>query len=128
MFQPVVAGGDPSESLNSMYAVIALGGKQYRVTKGERIVVDRQAHEPGATFKAPVVLASDGKKMHATEAELKPVVVSVRVKEHKLGPKVHIRTYKAKKSSSRRMGYRSQQTVVEVESIAFGKKGTDDGA
>lgn len=111
-----------------MYAVIALGGKQYRVTKGERIVVDRVAEEPGAAFKPAVVLASDGTKTMATAAELKPVSVSVRVKEHKLGPKVHIRTYKPKKSSSRRMGYRSKQTVVEVESIVFGKKGAEDGA
>jgi ribosomal protein L21 len=51
----------------------------------------------------------------------------VRVKEHTLGPKLNIRTYRAKKSSSRRMGYRSKQSVIEVESIAF-KKGAGDGA
>ena len=128
MFPPVVAGGDPYESLASMFAVIALGGKQYRVTKGERIVVDRVALDEGATLKPPVVLASDGKQTLATESELKPVTVSVRVKEHKLGPKINIRTYRSKKSSARRTGYRSKQTVVEVETIAFGKKGTEDGA
>ncbi len=111
-----------------MFAVIALGGKQYRVTKGEWIVVNRIALDEGATLKPEVVLASDGKKTMATAAELRPVSVSVRVKEHKLGPKINILTYRSKKSSSRRMGYRSKQTVVEVETIAFGKKGSKDGA
>ncbi len=110
-----------------MYAVIALGGKQYRVTKGERLVVDRLAVDEGGTLSPTVVLASDGKQTLATESELKPVKVAVRVKEHKLGPKISIRTYRAKKSSSRRMGYRSKQSVIEVESIAF-KKGAGDGA
>jgi large subunit ribosomal protein L21 len=102
-----------------MFAVISLGGKQYRVTKGERLVVDRLAVDEGGTLAPAVVLASDGAKTLATEAELKPVTVSVRVKEHTLGPKIHVRTYRAKKSSSRRMGFRARQSVIEVESIAF---------
>lgn len=113
-----------------MFAVIALGGKQYRVTKGERLVVDRLAVDEGKTLTPDVVLASDGKKTLATEAEVKPVKVTARVKEHTLGPKIHIRTYRPKKSSSRRMGYRSRQSVIEIESIAFGgaKKEAGDGA
>ena len=66
------------------------------------------------------------------EDACKGVKVSARVREHKLGPKINIRTYKAKKSSSRRMGYRSRQSVIEIESIAFGKstpaKEADSGA
>ena len=113
-----------------MFAVIALGGKQYRVTKGERLVVDRLAVDEGKTLTPDVVLASDGKKTLATESEVKPVKVTARVKEHTLGPKIHIRTYRPKKSSSRRMGYRSRQSVIEIESIAFGgaKKEAGDGA
>ena len=103
-----------------MFAVISLGGKQYRVTKGERLVVDRLAVDAGGTLAPDVVLASDGAKTLATADELKPVKVSVRVKEHTLGPKIAIRTYRAKKSSSRRMGFRTRQSVIEVESIALG--------
>lgn len=103
-----------------MFAVISLGGKQYRVTKGERLVVDRLAVDAGGTLAPDVVLASDGAKTLATADELKPVKVSVRVKEHTLGPKIAIRTYRAKKSSSRRMGFRARQSVIEVESIALG--------
>lgn len=103
-----------------MFAVIALGGKQYRVTKGERIVVDRLAVDEGATITPDVVLASDGKKTLATAADAKGVKVSAKVKEHTLGKKIDVRTYRAKKSSSRRMGHRSRLSVIEIESIAFG--------
>ncbi|MGI9116833.1 MAG: 50S ribosomal protein L21 [Gaiellales bacterium] len=105
-----------------MFAVIALGGKQYRVTKGEYLVVDRLAVDEGKTFAPDVVLASDGKKTVTTPADCKGVKVSARVREHKLGPKIHVRTYQPKKSSSRRMGHRSRQSVIEIESISFGAK------
>ena len=104
-----------------MFAVIAVGGKQYRVIKGEYLVVDRLAVDEGGTFAPVVVLASDGKTTAATADACKGVKVSARVREHKLGPKINIRTYKAKKSSSRRMCYRSRQSVIEIESISFGK-------
>ena len=103
-----------------MFAVIALGGKQYRVTKGERIVVDRLAVDEGGTLSPDVVLASDGKKTLATADAVKGVKVSARVKEHTLGKKITVRTYRAKKSSSRRMGHRSKLSVIEIENIAFG--------
>ena len=103
-----------------MFAVIALGGKQYRVTKGERIVVDRLAVDEGGTLTPDVVLASDGKKTLATADAVKAVKVSARVKEHTLGKKIAVRTYRAKKSSSRRMGHRSKLSVIEIENIAFG--------
>lgn len=103
-----------------MFAVIALGGKQYRVTKGERLVVDRLAVDAGGTITPDVVLASDGRKTLATAADVKAVKVSARVKEHTLGKKISVRTYRAKKSSSRHIGHRSRLSVIEIESIAFG--------
>lgn len=113
-----------------MYAVIALGGKQYRVAKGERLLVDRLDAAEGSTITPPVVLASDGKRLFAGADEVGPVKVSLKVQEHCLGPKIAVRTYRPKKSYSRRLGHRSQQSLVEVQSIAFGKKtgGASDGA
>lgn len=113
-----------------MYAVIAIAGKQYRVAQGERFVIDRVDAEEGATISPTVILASDGKKLLAGADEVAPVTVALKVREHTLGPKVSIRTYRPKKSYGRRMGHRQKQSVVEVESIAFGaKKGAkSDGA
>ncbi len=95
------------------YAVIALGGKQYRVKTGEQLLVDRLAQEPGDTF-SPTVLAtgtaggalSDGGTVNAT------------VEEHLLGPKLLVFTYRAKKDSKRKRGHRSRLSRVRIDSIA----------
>ena len=95
------------------YAVIALGGKQYRVRAGEQLLVDRLAQEPGDMF-SPTVLAtgtaggalSDGGTDNAT------------VEEHLLGPKLLVFTYRAKKDSKRKRGHRSRLSRVRIDSIA----------
>jgi len=101
-----------------MYAVIALGGKQYRVTPGERLVVDRLPHAEGETFAPPVLLASDGKKTILEGADLAKVTVQARVREHKKGPKIHVFRYKPKSTWSKRRGHRSYISVIEIEKIA----------
>jgi large subunit ribosomal protein L21 len=89
------------------YAVIALGGKQYRVREGERIVVDRIAAEPGDTI-SPKVLATGGSDGGTVTAE---------VEEHVLGPKITVFTYRAKKDSKRKMGHRSRLSRVRITGI-----------
>lgn len=94
------------------YAVIALGGKQYRVRAGERLLVDRLPHEEGASF-SPTTLAvgeagggiADGGTVTAT------------VEEHVLGPKIIAATYKPKKKIRKRRGHRSRLSRIVVESI-----------
>lgn len=94
------------------YAVIALGGKQYRVREGEYLDVDRLPHSEGDTFEPTTLLVgaagslSDGGK------------VTARVQEHRLGKKILIRTYKPKRMQSRRMGHRSKLSRIVIESIA----------
>ena len=66
------------------YAVIALGGKQYRVREGERIVVDRVAAEPGETI-SPKVLATGGSDGISDGGS-----VTAEVEEHVLGPKITV--------------------------------------
>ena len=57
------------------YAIISVGGKQYRVREGERLLVDRLAEEDGKTFSPPVLLVGgDG------EARLSPADVTVTAK------------------------------------------------
>ncbi|HMM48278.1 MAG TPA: 50S ribosomal protein L21 [Miltoncostaeaceae bacterium] len=94
------------------YAVIALGGKQYRVSEGEHLLVDRVDHEEGATF-APRVLATG-----ASGGEIATGgSVTAKVEEHVLGKKVLVFTYKPKNHSSRRRGHRSRLSRVRIESI-----------
>ena len=95
------------------YAVIALGGKQYRVREGERLLVDRLAVEPGETF-SPNVLAVGGDKAISDGG-----TVTARVEEHVLGKKIVVFTYRAKKDSKKKRGHRSRLSRIQIESIAW---------
>jgi large subunit ribosomal protein L21 len=93
------------------YAVIALGGKQYRVREGERLLVDRLAVEEGQSFE-PRSLAVGG-----PEGLSDGGTVSATVEEHLLGKKILVFTYKPKRNSRRRRGHRSRLSRVRIDSI-----------
>jgi len=96
------------------YAIISLGGKQYRVREGERILVDRVATEEGKTFQPEVLmLGGDG----AFELAPKGSPVTAKVVGSQLGEKIRIGKYKAKKGYRRHTGYRSKLTQIEITSI-----------
>jgi len=96
------------------YAVIALGGKQYRVREGERLLVDRLEHAEGDTFQPRVLATGD------REAIADGGAVTATVEEHLLGKKILVFTYKPKRNSRRRRGHRSRLSRVRIESITAG--------
>ena len=101
------------------YAIISLGGKQYRVRQGERLLVDQLKGEAGSTFEPRVLLVGgDGK------TDLSPsTTVTARVVEHVLGEKIRIGKYKKRTGYRRHNGYRSRLTRIEIEAIgAAGRK------
>jgi large subunit ribosomal protein L21 len=96
------------------YAIIALGGKQYRVREGERLLVDRVATDEGKTFSPSVLLFGDDKK---TEFSPSGVSVTARVVAHVRGDKVTIGKYRPKSGYRRKTGFRAALTQVEIERI-----------
>ena len=97
------------------YAVISLGGKQYRVQEGERLLVDRLEHAEGKTFTPDILLlGGDG------DVDLAPkgVTVTARVVSHELGEKIRIGKYRAKSGYRKHTGFRSRLSQIEIESIA----------
>jgi large subunit ribosomal protein L21 len=96
------------------YAVIALGGKQYRVREGERLLVDRLDHEEGATFAPTVLAIGDGDTLTDGGS------VTARVEEHLLGKKIRVFKYKPKRNSRRSRGHRSRLSRVVIESLGTG--------
>ena len=100
------------------YAVISLGGKQYRVRPGERLLVDKLATDEGATFNPRVLLVGgDG------TTDLSPTTtVTARVLGHQLGEKIRIGKYKKRTGYRKHNGYRSRLTQIEIESIGGAKK------
>ena len=99
------------------YAIITLGGKQYRVRPGERLLVDRLKEDEGKTFTPRVLLVGgDGK------TDLSPTTtVTARVVGHVLGEKIRIGKYKKRTGYRRHNGYRSRLTRIEIEAIGATK-------
>ena len=101
------------------YAIISVGGKQYRVREGERLLVDRVPHDEGKTFTPTILLAGgDG------EPNLSPedVTVTAKVVGHVRGPKIRVFKFKPKRGYRRTTGFRSALTQIEIESIGAAKK------
>ena len=99
------------------YAIITLGGKQYRVEPGESLLVDRLATDAGKTFQPGVLfVGGDGK------ADLSPkVAVTARVVEHVRGDKIRIGKYRPKIGFRKHTGFRAALTRIEIESIVSAK-------
>jgi len=99
------------------YAIISLGGKQYRVREGERLLVDRVPTAEGKTFHPEVLmLGGDG----VFELAPKGVQVTARVVGSPLGQKVRIGKYKPKTGYRRHTGFRAKLSQIEIQAI--GKK------
>ena len=100
------------------YAIIHVGGKQYRVREGERLLVDKLATDEGATFEPRVLLVGgDG------TTDLSPTTtVTARVLGHELGQKIRIGKYKKRTGYRKHNGYRSRLTQIQIESIGGAKK------
>jgi large subunit ribosomal protein L21 len=100
------------------YAIITLGGKQYRVREGERLLVDKLATDEGATFNPRVLLVGGN-----GTTDLSPTTtVTARVVGHQLGEKIRIGKYKKRTGYRKHNGYRSRLTQIEIESIGGTKK------
>ena len=100
------------------YAIIAVGGKQYVVREGERLVVDRVGAEEGKTFNPGVLfVGGDGKGQLAPST-----AVTARVIGHVRGDKVRIGKRRPKSGYRRQTGFRAALTQIEIESIGATKR------
>ena len=103
-----------------MYAVIKIGGKQYRVEEGQKLLVDRQPHAAGEAF-TPAVLMTGGDDVVTDRSKLEGAV-SVQVVEHLRGEKIRVFKFKPKRGYRKTRGHRSELTRISVESIGGSSK------
>ena len=96
------------------YAIISLGGKQYRVQEGQRLLVDRLGTDEGKTFTPDVLLLGGN---GTPDLSPKAGLVTARVVGHVRGPKIRIGKYRPKKGYKRHTGFRAKLTQIEIESI-----------
>lgn len=105
-----------------MYAVVRVGSKQYRVSPGDRITVDKLDVDSGGKCNfEDVVLYNDGENTVTSPRELAKVKVSGKVIEQGKGEKITVFKYKPKKGYRKKMGFRPELTRVEIEGITVRK-------
>jgi large subunit ribosomal protein L21 len=102
----------------STYAIISVGGKQYRVREGETLLVDRLKHGAGNTFQPTVLLiGGDG------TTDLSPsATVTASVVADVKGDKIRIGKYRPKNGYKKHTGFRASLSEIRIESIGGAKK------
>jgi large subunit ribosomal protein L21 len=101
-----------------MYAVIATGGKQYRVTEGETLKVEKIAADEGAEIEIDqVLMVADGDNIQVGTPVLDKGKVTARVKAHGRGKKVEIIKFRRRKHHRKQMGHRQSYTEIEITKI-----------
>ena len=93
-----------------MFAVIKVGGKQYRAERDGEVLVDRLPGEVGDSVELPVAFVADGDDFELSSER----TAKVEILEHLKGEKIHIYKYKPKKNSRKKTGHRQSRTRIKV--------------
>jgi large subunit ribosomal protein L21 len=102
-----------------MYAIVKTGGKQYRVERGQKLLVERLPAAEGADVALePMLYRSEDVVFDASG--LKDVKVTARVLAHVRGEKLRVFKFKPKRGYKRRTGHRQELTQIEVTEITAG--------
>ena len=101
-----------------MYAIIKTGGKQYKVSEGVEIIVEKLDVEEGAQVTFDEVLTVvDGDNVKIGQPKVDGAKVTGTVVKNGKGPKIRIFKYKHKTNYRRRMGHRQPFTKVKIEKV-----------
>ncbi len=101
-----------------MYAVIKTSGRQYRVSEGDHLQVDRLEAEVGEeAVLDEVLLVGDGESVKIGEPTVKGAKVRAKVVSHELGDKVITYKYRPRKRYRKIRGFRHSHTTLEITAI-----------
>ncbi|MDP8263760.1 MAG: 50S ribosomal protein L21 [Candidatus Ancaeobacter aquaticus] len=102
-----------------MFAVVKSGGKQYKVTKGDVVTVEKLDGNPGDTINfEEVLLIADDKKVVVGKPFIENAVVVGELVVQTKGKKLIAYKYKRRKDSSKKIGHRQQITEVKIQKIS----------
>jgi large subunit ribosomal protein L21 len=102
-----------------MYAVIQTGGKQYRVSEGDTLKVEKLGAEEGAAVELDkVLMVADGDNIKVGTPYVDGGKVTATVKSHGRGKKVNIVKFKRRKHHLKRQGHRQWYTELEITGIS----------
>ncbi len=102
-----------------MYALVKTGGKQYRVAKDDKILVERIAADEGAEIILDdIIMLGDGDKVTVGTPRVEGAAVSAKVVRQTRGPKIIIFRRKRRKNHRRTQGHRQDLTLLQITAIA----------
>ncbi|HEX3511390.1 MAG TPA: 50S ribosomal protein L21 [Solirubrobacteraceae bacterium] len=102
-----------------MYAIVKTGGKQYRVERGQHLLVERLPGEEGADVALEPILYRSEETIFDREG-LAGVKVTAKIVAHVRGEKLRVFKFKPKRGYKRRTGHRQELTRIEVTEISTG--------
>ena len=100
-----------------MYAIIEAGGKQYKVSVGDSVQIEKIERAVGDKVSFKPLLVADGDKIKAGTPYVEGVSVSAEVVEHGKGDKIVVFKYKAKKNERKKQGHRQPFTTIKIVEI-----------
>lgn len=101
-----------------MYAIVATGGKQYRVKEGEKLRIEKLTAEAGDTVELDkVLLVGEGEDIKVGAPYLEGAKVTAKVAANGRGDKVKIVKFRRRKHSRKQMGHRQAYTEIEITGI-----------
>ena len=105
-----------------MYAIVRTGGKQYRVERGQTLLVERLPVDEGASCVLEPLLYVDGEHVLDSSQDGSAMRVEARVVAHERGPKLRVVKFKPKRGYRRRTGHRQELTRIEITAIETGER------
>ncbi len=100
-----------------MYAVVATGGKQYRVAPGDEVQVEKLDGEVGDSVTLRPVMVVDDEGSVIVGPDLEGRTVTATITEHGKGKKITVFTYKNKTRQRKKKGHRQHYTTLKVEEV-----------
>jgi large subunit ribosomal protein L21 len=106
------------ESKQSATAVVVSGGKQYRVSAGDQVLVGRVKAEVGSELVFDrVLLHVDGDRVQVGTPGIEGLTVTARILQHSRGPRIEVLRYKSKKRVRVHKGARADYSTIEILAV-----------
>ena len=102
-----------------MYAIIKTGGKQYKVSEGDLVIVEKLPYEVGDTVEFDQVLLVSGDEVKVGSPVIENAKVTATVEDQNKDKKIVVFKYKPKKQYRKKHGHRQPYTLVKIDSISL---------
>jgi large subunit ribosomal protein L21 len=100
-----------------MFAVVEIGKKQYKVTKGQKLLVERLKEKEGKVTFDKVLLLADDKKVKIGTPYLEKAKVEAEIEGEKRSKKVIVYKFKRRKKYRKKQGHRQNRTLITITRI-----------